>query len=163
MAQWLETSLRDSDARWKIVIGHHPLWSSSGSKFEQARALRRLILPTLCRYADLYVAGHEHTLELHSDSCAAAVPDAKLPPLAHIVSGAAAKHRPLNTWFMAHQARKAPELTTHYAKGMIWGYVRLTLEQDQAVARVLTTPNDGSGGNVLEHSQTLVRRSGEAR
>ena len=52
MAQWLEAALRESTARWKIVIGHHPIWSSAGSKFQQARMLRRLILPALCRYAD---------------------------------------------------------------------------------------------------------------
>ncbi|WP_146909293.1 metallophosphoesterase [Arenimonas daejeonensis] len=161
MAAWLERSLRDSDARWKIVVGHHPLWSSSGSKFEQARVLRRIILPSLCRYADMYVAGHEHTVELHSDSCAAAVPGEALPPLPQIVSGAAAKHRPLNTWFMAHQARANPELTTHYAEGLIWGYVHLRLDGDQAVAKAITTPNDGSGGNVVAHTQVYARRSGQ--
>ena len=52
---------------------------------------------------------------------------ATLPPLPQIVSGAAAKQRPVNSWFMAHQARNNPELTTTYAKGLIWGYVHLTL------------------------------------
>jgi len=163
MFEWLERSLRESKARWKIVMGHHPLWSSAGSKFEQAKVMRRLILPTLCRYADLYLAGHEHTLELHTDSCAQALPGEKVPPLPQIVSGAAAKHRPLNSWFAAHQARKSPELTTLYSKGIIWGFVHLTLEGDQAVARVLSTPNDGSGGVALEHTQTFDRRSGRLR
>src|SRR4030095_16718936 len=43
MVQWLEDSLQRSQARWKIVIAHHPLWASSGGKFEQARVLRQLI------------------------------------------------------------------------------------------------------------------------
>lgn len=160
MAEWLERSLRESDARWKIVIGHHPIWSSAGSKYEEAKVMRRLILPALCRYADMYIAGHEHTLELHTDSCEKAVPGENLPAFPQIVSGAAAKHRPLNTWFMAHQAKKSPELTTFYAKGLIWGFVHLTLEPDRAVARVITTPNDGSGTAVLEHAETFARRSG---
>ncbi len=159
MADWLERSLRQSDARWKIVIGHHPLWSSAGSKFEQARTLRALILPTLCKYADLYVAGHEHTLEVHADSCAQAVPGVDLPPLPQLVSGAAAKQRPLNTWFMAHQARKSPELSTYYAKGLIWGYMTLTLEGDRAEVQVITTPNDGGGANVPEYRRAFSRRS----
>jgi hypothetical protein len=163
MAQWLERSLRESNARWKIVMGHHPLWSSAGSKFEQAKAMRRLILPALCKYADMYVAGHEHTLELHADSCVNAVPGANLPPLPQIVSGAAAKHRPLNRWFMAHQAAKSPELTTYYARGVIWGYVHLTLERDRAVARAITTPNDGSGTNTLEHTHVFANRSTRLR
>jgi tartrate-resistant acid phosphatase type 5 len=160
MVAWLEQSLRQSTARWKIVMAHHPLWSSAGSKFQQARVLRRLILPTLCKYADMYLAGHEHTLELHTDSCAAAVPGMKLPPLPQIVSGAAAKQRPVNSWFMAHQSRNNPELKTDYVRGLIWGYVHLTLDAEEATARVFTTPNDGSGTNVLEATGRYARRTG---
>ncbi len=110
MVAWLERSLTESDARWKIVIGHHPLWSSAGSKYEQARVLRRLILPALCRYADLYLAGHDHTLELHFDDCSRALPGKTVKPLPAVVSGAAAKQRALNTAFMRHQLERYPEL-----------------------------------------------------
>lgn len=159
MVEWLEQSLRQSSARWKIVMGHHPIWSSAGSKFEEAKALRRLILPILCNYADMYVAGHEHTLEVHTDDCSAAAPSDR-PPLLHIVSGAAAKQRPLNSRFMAHQARKSPELRTFYAKGLVWGYVHLTLDREQAVVRVVTTPDDGSGTNQVEFVEAFARRTG---
>jgi len=160
MVAWLDRSLRESNARWKIVMAHHPIWSSAGSKFQEARVLRRLLLPSLCRYADMYLAGHEHTLELHSDSCAKALPGQDVPPLPEIVSGAAAKQRPLNSWFMAHQARNNPELTTFFAKGLTWGYAHLALEGDRAVVQVFSTPDDGSGGNVLEITKTFSRRSG---
>ncbi|MGH8250120.1 MAG: metallophosphoesterase [Steroidobacteraceae bacterium] len=103
MVDWLERSLAASPARWKIVIGHHPLWSSAGSKFQQARALRALILPALCRHADLYLAGHEHTLELHTDACKDVTEARGRPPLGQVVSGAAGKQRPLNTAFERHQ------------------------------------------------------------
>ena len=69
MTAWLENALASSTAKWKFVVGHHPLWSSGGSKFEQAKVMRRLILPTLCKYADAYFAGHEHSLEVHTDNC----------------------------------------------------------------------------------------------
>ena len=161
MVAWLEQSLRSSNARWKIVMGHHPLWSSAGSKFQQARVLRRLILPTLCKYADMYLAGHEHTLELHTDSCDKAVPGVPLPPLPQIVSGAAAKQRPVNSWFMAYQARNNTELSTDYARGLIWGYMHLTLGAEEATVRVFTTPNDGSGANQLETTKTYARRTGK--
>jgi hypothetical protein len=160
MVAWLEQSLRDSDARWKIVMGHHPLWSSAGSKFHEARVLRRLILPTLCKYADMYLAGHEHTLELHSDSCAKALPGQAVPPIPQIVSGAASKQRPLNRWFMAHQARQNPELTTYFTKGMTWGFVHLTLNGDEATVRVFSTPDDGRPTAIPETTQTFHRRSG---
>jgi tartrate-resistant acid phosphatase type 5 len=153
MVEWLERSLKESRARWKVVIGHHPLWSSAGSKFEEAKAMRRLLLPTLCRYADLYLAGHEHTLEVHTDSCG------NTTPLPQLVSGAAAKHRPLNTWFQAHQAKKSPELTTYYAKGIVWGFMHLTFEQDRVVVDVVTTPNDASGGTKVEYSRSFAHRT----
>jgi tartrate-resistant acid phosphatase type 5 len=159
MVQWLESALRSSHARWKIVAGHHPLWSSAGSKYEEARAMRRLLLPTLCKYADMYLAGHEHTLELHTDSCAAVFPDSNAPPLPQIISGAAAKQRPLNSWFVDHQHRQSPELQTHYARGLLWGFAHLTIDGDDVIVRLITTPNDQSGKTVVEHTQTFRRRS----
>ena len=121
--------------------------------------MRRLLLPTLCRNADMYLAGHEHTLEVHTDTCAAAVPGTTLPPLLQLVSGAAAKHRPLNSWFMAHQSRKSPKLTTYYAKGIVWGFLHLTLQQDQATVTVIATPNDGSGTSAVEYTRTFPHRT----
>jgi hypothetical protein len=111
----------------------------------------------------MYVAGHEHTLELHSDSCAKALPGEQVLPLPHVVSGAAAKQRPLNSWFMAHQARDNPEMKTFFAKGMTWGYAHLTLDGDRATVRIYSTPDDGSGSNKLEITQTFERRSGASQ
>jgi tartrate-resistant acid phosphatase type 5 len=159
MAQWLEKSLAESPARWKIVMGHHPIWSSAGSKFHQARMMRRLILPVLCRYADMYLAGHEHTLELHTDGCKD-VPEAKgRPPLPQLVSGAAGKQRPLNTNFARHQLAAHPELTSLYTQGLVWGFAHVTLEGDRATIRLLTTPNDLKGAPVPAFEHSFDRRS----
>ena len=159
MAEWLEEALASSRARWKIVMGHHPIWSSAGSKFQQARMMRRLILPALCRHADMYLAGHEHTLELYTDGCRD-VPEAKgRPPLPQLVSGAAGKQRPLNTNFARHQLAAHPELTSLYAQGLTWGFAHVTLEPDGATIRLLTTPDDGSGEPVLAYEHRFERRS----
>lgn len=158
MVQWLDQALQRSTARWRIVIGHHPLWSSAGSKFQQARVLRRLLLPTLCRNADMYLAGHEHTLEIHTDSCAAEAPGSR--PLPAIVSGAAAKQRPLNTAFMAHQTRNNAQLDTIWARGMVWGFAHVQLEGDTATIEMLTTPDEGSGVPVHAETHTFQRRTG---
>ncbi len=154
----LERRLKASTARWKIVIGHHPFWSSSGGKFEQARTLRAVLLPTLCRYADLYLAGHEHTLEVATDSCATAVPGEGLAPLPNIVSGSAAKQRPLNTAFMAHQQRNYPQYRPLYVRGMIWGFAHLTLTDNAATVTMISTPDSGSGQPKVEFTQTFTRR-----
>lgn len=160
MVDWLEQSLAESQARWKIVIGHHPLWSSAGSKFQQARALRALILPALCRHADLYLAGHEHTLELHTDACKD-VPEAQgRPPLAQVVSGAAGKQRPLNTAFARHQLAENPELSSIWTRGLMWGFAHVTLAADEATMRIVSTPDDGNGLPVLAFEHRFDRRSG---
>jgi tartrate-resistant acid phosphatase type 5 len=159
MAEWLERSLAESPARWKIVMGHHPIWSSAGSKFHQARMMRRLILPSLCRHADMYLAGHEHTLELYTDGCKDVGEARGRPPLPQLVSGAAGKQRPLNTNFARHQLAAHPELTSLYTRGLVWGFAHVTLEADRATIRLLTTPDDQSGEPVLAFEHGFDRRS----
>jgi hypothetical protein len=158
MVAWLDHALATSSADWKIVIGHHPLWSSAGSKFQQARALRRLLLPTLCRYADMYLAGHEHTLEVHLDKCDGAGIERGAAPLLEVVSGAAAKQRPLNRAFMLRQSRDNPQLQTLWARGLVWGFAHLTLSRDAATVRVLTVANDGDVEPTIAYEYTSPRR-----
>jgi tartrate-resistant acid phosphatase type 5 len=160
IAGWLDRALASSDARWKIVIGHHPLWSSAGSKFQQARVLRRLLLPAVCRDADIYLAGHDHTLEVHTDDCSNAGGPSRPTPLLHVVSGAAAKQRPLNSAFMAYQARENPQLQTLWARGLVWGFAHVTLEPERATVRMLTVANDGDAEPAVAYEYTHPRRSG---
>ncbi|HKU16454.1 MAG TPA: metallophosphoesterase [Steroidobacteraceae bacterium] len=159
MLHWLETSLANSTARWKIVIGHHPLWSTAGSKFQQAKSLRRLILPTLCRYADMYVAGHEHTLEVHTDNCSEALPGSDVTPLLQVVSGSASKMRPTNSAFIRQQQRAHPELHTLFARGLTWGFAHLTFEGDRVTVRMIETPRDGSGTAQVTYEHAFAHRS----
>lgn len=161
---WLREAMQNSNAKWKFLIAHHPVWASSGSKFEQGHALRKLLMPVACRYADAWFAGHEHTLELHEDSCANTGVDTELknlPPLPQIVSGAAAKQRGANKAFMAYQNRTYPEKLTHYVADMVWGFVRVELTGDTMQLVYYTTPNDGSGVPVESYRHSLTRRSGK--
>jgi tartrate-resistant acid phosphatase type 5 len=160
MVGWLDRALASSGARWKIVMGHHPLWSSSGGKFEQARALRRLILPVLCAHADMYLAGHEHTLEVHSDDCSTAGAS-RGKPLPQIVSGSGAKMRPINTAFIRHQLKANPQLKTFWSRGLTWGFSHLTFESDRVVVRMIETPTDGSGTPRVSYEHVFERRSAE--
>ncbi|HLU07320.1 MAG TPA: metallophosphoesterase [Woeseiaceae bacterium] len=163
MLEWLERSLAESDARWKIVIAHHPIWSSSGTKHEEGKVLREVLLPMLCRYADAYIVGHDHTLELHSDDCRDAGNEYRnLPPLVQVVSGAAGKQRPAHTPFMAWQDRAFPQKKTWYARGLVWGFAELQLEGDTAAVTIVSTPNSGSGEPVVEYSKSFERRSGKS-
>jgi len=160
-AAWLSQALKSSTARWKIVIGHHPLWASAGSKYRQSEALRAAILPVLCEDADMYLAGHEHTLEAFTDACETALPGKAVKPLPAIVSGAAGKQRPLNTAFMRFQLAKAKGLKQLHAQGMVWGAAHLTLAPETATITFITTPDDASGMPVATGSYSFARRSGK--
>ena len=159
MSAWLEDALKTSTAKWKFVIAHHPIWSSSGSKFEQARVLRELLLPPMCRYADAYIVGHDHTLEIHTDSCEAALGQATEKPLVQIVSGAASKQRPIHTSFMWHQERKYPEHKTIWAAGLLWGFAHMQLEGDNAKVSILSVPDDESADISTDFEYEFGRRS----
>ncbi len=159
MVGWLEESLRSSKARWKFVVGHNPIWSGGGSKFQQARVLRELLLPTLCRYADAYFAGHEHTLEIHEDTCETVAGTDHSRPLVEVVSGAAAKQRGLNSAFMAYQSAAYPSNVTVFARGMIWGFAHIQLQGDRARVQLLSQGAATSTDPVLEFEYEFERRS----
>lgn len=159
MVSWLDDKLKNSTAEWKLVVAHHPIWASGGSKFEQAKVLRRLILPSLCKYADIYFAGHEHTLELHEDSCETVLGPDNKHPLLQVLSGAAAKQRPVHTAFKAYQDKTYPEDNAIWVKGMTWGFSHIQLKGDMATVRMLTTPSDGSGDINLEYTYQYQRRT----
>ena len=59
---WLRTVLAHSTAPWKVVVGHHPIYSSGfyGNDPELAAKLT----PVMRRYGvQLYIDGHEHDYE----------------------------------------------------------------------------------------------------
>jgi hypothetical protein len=157
--QWLEEALKASTSKWKIVVAHHPIWSSSGSKFQQAKALREMLLPAMCRYADAYIVGHEHTLEIHTDDCSVALGEATAKPLVQIVSGAASKQRPTHTTFMRHQDAKYPEHETIMAEGLLWGFAHMTIDGDDAEVTMMRVPDDGSSDITTSYIYEFSRRS----
>lgn len=60
---WLERTLVSSDADWKVVIGHFPVFSSSTAHGGTPR-LQQQLLPVLkSGGADLYLSGHDHILQ----------------------------------------------------------------------------------------------------
>jgi 3',5'-cyclic AMP phosphodiesterase CpdA len=84
--EWLEQSLRESRARWKVAYGHHPFYSS-GKKHGSEVDLRQLVEPLFIKYGVHAVfAGHEHFYQ-------------RITPqngIAYFISGAASKLRRRN-------------------------------------------------------------------
>jgi 3',5'-cyclic AMP phosphodiesterase CpdA len=61
---WLDRALSASDARWKIVYGHHPLFGHQPERGHQWAMIER-VEPILVRHGvDLYLAGHDHLTDL---------------------------------------------------------------------------------------------------
>jgi 3',5'-cyclic AMP phosphodiesterase CpdA len=61
-ANWLESSLRDSKAKWKIAVFHHPIYSSGGHG--SATGLRKRLEPLFTRYrVNVAFSGHDHIYE----------------------------------------------------------------------------------------------------
>jgi len=138
--QWLENAMKASNAKWKIVVAHHPLWESGGNKHKQAVMLRDFLRPVICANADVYLAGHQHTLEVHEDSCENLRPADKSAPLLHIVSGAGSKSRSVNSGYTAWQKARFPDLKTHYAIGDAWGFIYANIDDDDLELAVISAP-----------------------
>lgn len=84
---WLEKALADSKAKFKIVFGHYPLYSSGlhGTKEDSTVRLRAILEPVFKKHGvDVYLAGHEHHYEKSQ----------VIEGVQHFVSGAAGKLRP---------------------------------------------------------------------
>ncbi len=99
-------ALASSKARWKIVIGHHPLWSTAGSKFEQARVaaspdpagavpLRRSV-PGRAR---------AHARGCTPTTARTALPGSDVTPLPQVVSGSASQDAPTTAHSFANQLK----------------------------------------------------------
>jgi 3',5'-cyclic AMP phosphodiesterase CpdA len=62
-AAWLENSLRDSKAIWKIAVFHHPIYSS-GKTHGSNLGLRKQLEPLFTRYGvSVALSGHDHIYE----------------------------------------------------------------------------------------------------
>lgn len=60
---WLENTLSKTTAKWKIVIGHHPLYTT-GVRRDKMLDVRAAFLPIFEKNkVNVYFAGHEHDLQ----------------------------------------------------------------------------------------------------
>lgn len=93
---WLEKNLAKSTATWKIVFGHHPLYSS-GVHGSSSELIARLS-PLFARYGvHLYINGHDHDYERTKP----------IEGTTYLTCGAGAKTRPVGSsdWTAQSAAR----------------------------------------------------------
>lgn len=159
--KWLNQSLANSKAKWKIVYGHHILWSIGGTKYSEGHVLRKLIMPSLCEYADAYIAGHEHDLELLTDDCSQYPELKSVEPLPLIISGAASKMRGKHSPLARYQEKTYPEYELLWSKSFVWGFAHLAVnnEKDEMQVDFFTTPSDKTEKLIPEYNYTFKHRS----
>ena len=82
---WLENLLSSSKAKWKFVVGHHPVYTGGWRKNStDTKKMHYLFEPLFNKFrVDVYIAGHEHHLEYIK-------PDG---PTHYVISGAASESR----------------------------------------------------------------------
>jgi len=65
--RWLAKTLSDPSPhiKWKIVVGHHPMYTSGyRTEWYDTKAIRGSLKPLFDKYeVDVYLAGHEHSLQ----------------------------------------------------------------------------------------------------
>ena len=82
--KWMDSILSDNSADWKIVVGHHPMYTG-GKRIDEENTVRNQLEKYLIKHeVDVYFAGHEHDIQFIK-------PDG---PTYHIVSGAGSEVRP---------------------------------------------------------------------
>jgi len=59
--EWLKKALDSSFYGWKVVYGHHPIYSH-GQHGDNQELIREL-LPVIKERADVYLAGHDHDMQ----------------------------------------------------------------------------------------------------
>jgi len=59
-------SVKNEKIKWRIVVGHHPLYSGGKRKeYKDTQEIDQLLSPILAQYqVDAYITGHEHDLQI---------------------------------------------------------------------------------------------------
>lgn len=127
--EWLDAALAESDARWKIVCTHHPMYSSG--LHGPAPGLAPLLEPVLDRHhVDLVLAGHDHHYER-------TVP---VRGITHVVSGGGCKLTPVD-----------PGPDSAYADSVLQ-FMRIDIDGDRLAGRCI-----GVNGATLDRFELRAR------
>ena len=125
---WIESGLRNSSAKWKLVIGHHPLYTC-GVRKNQPQYMRKFEGLFNETHVDAYFCGHEHDLQVHKP----------VGSVTYFVSGGGGSKR----------AVQAPFEFTHFAKSTL-GFMVV-----EVMNSTMTVTSYNENGQVL-HVETIV-------
>ncbi|MEG1586241.1 MAG: metallophosphoesterase [Bacteroidales bacterium] len=61
---WIADCLKNSDAKWKIVMGHHPVYADTKKSDKERLDMQKRVKPLLDQYqVDAYICGHIHSFQ----------------------------------------------------------------------------------------------------
>jgi hypothetical protein len=123
---WIESGLRNSSAKWKLVVGHHPLYTC-GVRKNQPQYMRKFEGLFNETHVDAYFCGHE--LQVHKPAGS----------VTYFVSGGGGSKR----------AVQAPFEFTHFAKSTL-GFMVVEIMNS-----TMTVTSYNENGQVL-HVETIV-------
>jgi acid phosphatase len=113
--RWLDERLARSKADWRIVVGHHPVYSRGSAHGDTPELIQR-VKPLLDRHnVQVYLNGHDHDLQ-----------HLVVDGVNYITSGAGSKTRTVGT---------GP--TTRFSLGLTSGFVAMSLTRDSLVAQFI--------------------------
>ena len=62
--KWLDKALAASQAKWKLVVGHHPLYAYTDKSESERTDMRKHVEALLNKYqVDMYLCGHIHNFQ----------------------------------------------------------------------------------------------------
>ena len=119
--KWLDYVLGQSNAKWKIVVGHHPLYTT-GYRRGKMLDVRASFLPLFEKHrVDVYFAGHDHDLQ-HQ----------KPEGFTHyFVSGAGSEYRTVTI----------DSVMTKFAKAS-YGFIRAGITSNKLMVAVINQENN---------------------
>ncbi len=119
--QWLKNTLQKTKAKWKIVVGHHPLFTT-GYRKGKTEDIRGPFQPIFEQYkVDVYLSGHDHDLQHQKPK----------GYTNYFVSGAGCEFRGVST---------DPDMTK-FAKGD-FGFMQFNLTADNLKVKVVNAKNE---------------------
>jgi len=131
--EWFEATLASSDAHWKIVVGHRPVFST-GRYGPATMSLYQYLTPLFSQYGvDLYLAGHDHNLQ-YIRAVDGQGPD-------YVVNGAGG-----SLWYTYEEEaemrlREEFGMELSYFE-MDWGFVGFTITEESITAEYLNSDGD---------------------
>lgn len=117
--QWLEKVLADKSPaiKWKIVVGHHPMYSGGGrTDAYDTKVIRNTLEPLFIKYGvNMYLTGHEHSLQYMGP----------VKGIHHFISGAASEKTPARLLDISRFAAST------------YGFMLCSLTGNQAIMQVI--------------------------